>query len=141
MFWSRRTEAILAALRAENADLRAQLRLERSQSAAQIQALLDRLMAATNPAALREVRRTPGQEPVPTAPEQRRRLNYPVSAAPSLRPPSPPSHPVPGTVPLTDAQLAAVITTFDTYNPTPYSNDTKPDQLPINFPAPQDKAS
>lgn len=132
MFGSRRVEAALAALQAENSDLRQQLRLERAQAAANLQTLLDRLLAATNPSALREVRRTPDRGPV-QAPDQRRRLNYPGSTAPSLRPPSPPSHPVPGSVPLTDQQIASVLSTSDSYT-------AAPQEYRLADPQPVDKA-
>lgn len=49
----------LSALQAENTDLRAQLRLERVQYEEERRSLIDRLLALTNPTALREVRRTP----------------------------------------------------------------------------------
>jgi len=112
MFGSRRTEAALAALQAENSDLRLQLRTERAQFAEERQNLLDRLLALTEPGALREVRRAPSPGPVPTpSPEhaRRRRLNYPSSAAPSVRPPDPATPPTPGTRPLTDSQVQSVL--------------------------------
>jgi hypothetical protein len=49
----------LSTLQAENTDLRQQLRLEREQSEAAKRELVDRILALTNPPALREVRRTP----------------------------------------------------------------------------------
>lgn len=108
MFWSRRsTESALAALRAENSDLRAQLRAERAQWESERISLLDRLLALSAPAALREVRRAPPQESAPFFPKRPRHPNYP-GHAPSLRPPSPPSTPVPGAVPLTDADRQSI---------------------------------
>lgn len=114
MFWSRRsTESVLAALRAENSDLRAQLRAERAQYESERTSLLDRILALSAPAALREVRRAPPQESAPAAilPQTRpRHPNYPGRAT-YLRPPSPPSLPVPGALPLTDAERTAVLST------------------------------
>lgn len=94
MFMSRQTEAVLAALRAENTDLRTQLRLEREEAAQREKALLDRILALTNPGALRVVARaapgSPSQEPVSPIHSEHtsRRLNYPGYPA-STRPPSP----------------------------------------------------
>lgn len=116
MFQNRRIEAALRALQAENSDLRAQLLRERAQFAEERQHLLDRLLAMTNPGALREVRRAPHQEPARlNRPESKRPpvRHFPVDPVPSLRPPSPPSPPVPGTVSLTDAQLRAVASQID----------------------------
>lgn len=48
---------MLAILKAENADLRAQLRAEREQFIKERQELVDLLVASTNPTAIREVRR------------------------------------------------------------------------------------
>lgn len=115
MFGSRRTEAVLAALQAENSDLRQQLRHERAQFAEERQSLLDRLLASMNPSALREVRRAPARESMPSPfPEpKRRRLHYPGSGAPTMRPPDPPTPSAPGAVPLTDSQLLAIATSSD----------------------------
>jgi hypothetical protein len=112
MFWSRRsTESVLAALRAENSDLRAQLRAERAQWEADRISLLDRLLALSAPAALREVRRAPSQEPAAAAihssKPRPRHPNYPGRAT-YLRPPSPPSLPTPGTSPLSDTDRLSV---------------------------------
>lgn len=103
MFTSRRIESVLAALRAENSDLRTQLRLEREEAAQREKILLDRVLALTNPGALRVVSRatpgTPSQEPVSTFPAEYtpRRINYPGYLA-STRPPSPSrSSPAPDT--------------------------------------------
>lgn len=117
MFGSRRTEAALAALQAENSDLRLQLRTERDQFAQERQQLLDRLLAVSVPNALREVRRAPTRGPGTTfdVPQQRRRLHYPGEGVPTMRPPDPPSLPTPGTTPLTDAQLRTIITSSDTF--------------------------
>lgn len=111
MFGSRRFESVLAALRAENSDLRAQLRQERESWSTERQTLVDRILALSAPGALREVRRV-----LPATPEPKvgghaapRRLNYP-GYAPYLRPPSPASPPsTPGSLPLTDVQKADVI--------------------------------
>lgn len=119
MFGSRREQAALAALQSENSDLRSQLRLERAQFAEERQVLLDRLLAATSPSTLREVRRAPDREPRTTVPPQvqRRRSHFPGSA-PTLRPPSPPSLPTPGAVSLTDTQVQAITTASDTLSAT-----------------------
>jgi hypothetical protein len=111
MFWSRRTvEAALSALRAENADLRLQLRSERVEWAEERQQLVDRILALSSPASLREVRRAPlprGPSP-PVLDARPRRLNYP-SGSSYLRPPSPPHPPIPGASSPSDADKYAVL--------------------------------
>ena len=117
MFWRRRTEAILTTLLAENTDLRAQLRAERAQWTEERQQLLDRVLAIEAPAALREVRRAPSREPVPTSFSDPARRRYPAGSAPTLRPPSPPHPPVPGSsTTLTDQERRAIFEAMDALN-------------------------
>jgi hypothetical protein len=75
----------LSALQAENADLRAQLLRERTQYEEERRHLIDRLLALTNPPALREVRRTPQGDLLSPAkhqtPTQRRLPPYPPPRA------------------------------------------------------------
>jgi hypothetical protein len=76
----------LATLRAEISDLRQQLREEREER----KALIDRLIAATAPGALREARRVPpapGEGPADTG-LKRHGINFP-GYEPNLRPPTP----------------------------------------------------
>lgn len=58
-WYSRRYEAALSALQAENTDLRQLLRELQAQHSAERQLLLDRIMALTAPGGLREVKRAP----------------------------------------------------------------------------------
>jgi hypothetical protein len=103
-------EAALSALRAENSDLRVQLRLERAEWATERQTLVDRLLALSAPAALREVRRAPPQEPAPSAlaTDRPRRIHYPGYTS-YLRPPSPPHPPALGGVSLSDGDRYSVL--------------------------------
>jgi len=108
MFWSRRAiEATLSALRAENTDLRTQLRLERDAWTQERQQLLDRLLSVPPD----PVRRAPPPEPAPsrTPGERPRRVHYPGYSS-SLRPPSPPHMPIPGArTSITDVEKQTVI--------------------------------
>ena len=111
MFGRRQTDQLLVTLRAENSDLRAQLRLEREQRAEEHLKLVDRILALSAPGALREARRVPSPSPEPQAgpvSSQRGRLHFP-GHVPYLRPPSPATPPtVPGRTPLTDSQIEAI---------------------------------
>lgn len=110
MWWNRSVEAALSALRAENSDLRQQLRLERAEWAEERERLIDRILALDRPAALREVRRAPqSQGPTNFSPqsERPRRINQP-GYAPYQRPPFPPHPPAPGTISLSDHEVQAV---------------------------------
>lgn len=98
---------IVAALRAENTDLRQQLRLERESWSTERQKLLDRILALTAPGALREVARpTPAQRPLET-PSAPRRLHYPgdySNSYPALR-----AQPPTVSDSLTDIQVKSIV--------------------------------
>ncbi len=100
---------IVAALRAENTDLRQQLRLEREQWSQERLKLLDRLLALTAPGALREVapRQTPTGPKVETTPKAPRRLNIPGVAFDTY----PPLRGQPPSVPdsITDQALSDIV--------------------------------
>ena len=96
LFWRGPSPAQLAlsALQAENSDLRAQLRLERSQYEQERLSLLDRILALTNTPALREVRRTPQGDllsPAKVRSTTNRLPPYPPTKAASPASPSPTS--------------------------------------------------
>lgn len=98
-------ESMMAQLRAENTDLRQQLRLEREEWHKERLALLDRLLAVESPGALREARRLPEPPRPPHVESGRRRLNFPGRQT-DLRPPSPktpPAQPAPHDAHLADA--------------------------------------
>jgi hypothetical protein len=103
---------VLAQYAALVSDLRDQVR-ERDE---QIASLVDRVLALSSPASLREVRRTP---PTPTPQVQesgknqsaRRHIHWP-GHTPDLRPPPPRTPPVPAAKsPLTDMEKAVAMET------------------------------
>lgn len=86
MGWFRAVDKdMLGLLAAEISDLREQLRAQRQQAVDRENQLLDRILALSAPAALREVRRPPpfAAEPHDGTP---RRIHFP-GYQPSLRPP------------------------------------------------------
>ena len=112
---ARYVEGVLAALQAENSDLRQQLRAEREKWEGEREKLLDRILALSAPGALREVRRAPSphpQEPMgPPGASRRQRLHFPGYTT-DTRPPSPstpPSAPAHAPHTLTDSQAAEAI--------------------------------
>lgn len=87
MRWFRRSQEVVGLLAAEVSDLREQLRLREQQWAEERAQLLDRILALSNPNALREVRRPPNPEAHSAPADPRpRRLHYP-GYMPSFRPP------------------------------------------------------
>jgi hypothetical protein len=84
LFSDKRLEATLALLQAENVDLRSTLRQERDQWNVERQQLLDRILALSHPASIRELRREPT---APVAASVPRRPNLP-GYTPDLRPPA-----------------------------------------------------
>jgi hypothetical protein len=113
LFGKHQSDQVLATLRAENSDLRAQLRLERDQWNEERAKLLDRILALAAPAALRESRRPSSSAATPDHGPAHARLHFP-DYTPNLRPPSPTTRPsVPDRAPLTDHQIVEVIRTAD----------------------------
>lgn len=106
MFGSR-TAALIAALQAENSDLRSTLRRERDAWAAQNQSLVDRILALTAPGGLREVKRDPSQPRPAEPPATPRRFHYPGDRPSSY--PALPAQPPQVSDPLTDAQLLDIM--------------------------------
>lgn len=96
MFGSKALERALSALVAENTDLRRSLNDERQRWAEERQQLLDRLIACTNPAATRELKRQPTTTPpstpavqVQTTDNRPRRINFPGYSNSTPLPPYP----------------------------------------------------
>lgn len=104
-------DAAFQALAAENTDLRRALREERQAHTAEVQGLLDRIMALTAPGAVRELKRQPpstSPEPVEPTTSSRPRIRYPGLSHIS-RPPLPATPPqVPGSSQLTPRQVEAL---------------------------------
>lgn len=96
MFGSKASERAMAALVAENTDLRRSLRDERERWATERQQLLDKLIACVNPAATRELSRAANTTPpspsieVKSKTEMRpRRINFPGYSNAVALPPYP----------------------------------------------------
>lgn len=110
-WWKPRPNAALQALQAENSDLRAALRLEREQFAAERKQLLDRIMVLSAPTSYRELTRQPDVRKIQGSDELQpkvRHLHYPGDRP--LTPPALPRRPpqISGTS-ITDNEAIALL--------------------------------